>query len=59
MVKQQFKAITEQSASKGFCEDSSSPRKITASTTYGTCRERLSPFGGLLGLIKFLDLLKF
>ena len=35
MVKQQFKAITEQSASKGFCEDSSSPRKITASTTYG------------------------
>src|SRR5512139_1708897 len=58
MVKQQFKAITEKSASKGFCEDYSTPRKITASTPYGTCTERLSPFGGLLGLIKFLDLLK-
>ena len=59
MVKQQIKAITEPIASKGFCERPSSPRKITASTPYGTCRERLSPFGGLLGLIKFLDLLKF
>ena len=59
MVKQQFKAITEKSASKGFCDGSCRPRKITASTTFGTCTERLSPFGGLLGLIKFLDLLKF
>jgi hypothetical protein len=58
MVKQQIQAITKQSASKGFCERPSTPRKITASTTYGTCTERLSPFGGLLGLIKFLDLLK-
>jgi hypothetical protein len=58
MVKQQINTITEASASKGFCEGSCIPRKITASTTYGTCTERLSPFGGLLGLIKFLDLLK-
>jgi hypothetical protein len=33
------------------------PRKITASTDYDTCSERLSPFGGLLALIKFLDLI--
>jgi hypothetical protein len=58
MVKQRVKAITEETDSKGFCERCSTPRKITASTTFGTCRERLSPFGGLLGLIKFLDLLK-
>jgi hypothetical protein len=59
MVKQRVKAITKGSVSKGFCERSCTPRKITASTTYGTCTERLSPFGGLLGFIKFLDLLKF
>jgi hypothetical protein len=35
------------------------PRKITASTGYETCSERLSPFGGLLALIKFLDLMRF
>ena len=59
MVKKRCKAITQDCASKGFCAGSASPRKITASTRYGTCRERLSPFGGLLGLIKFLDLLRF
>jgi hypothetical protein len=59
MVKRQCKGITQDCASKGFCEGSTKPRKISASTLYGTCRERLSPFGGLLGLIKFLDLLRF
>lgn len=59
MVKQQINAITKGSARKGFCKGSSSPRKITASTAYGTCTERLTPFGGILGLIKFLDLLRF
>ena len=59
MVKKRLKAITKEGASKGFCERPSTPRKITASTPYGTCTERLSPFGGLLGLIKFLDLLRF
>jgi len=33
--------------------------KIGSSTAYDYCRERLSPFGGLLGLVKFLDLVKF
>jgi hypothetical protein len=31
-------------------------RKINSSTQYETCTEQLSPFGGLLALIKFLDL---
>jgi hypothetical protein len=33
--------------------------KINASTLYETCSEQLSPFGGLLAVIKFLDLLGF
>jgi hypothetical protein len=33
--------------------------KINASTLYETCSEQLSPFGGLLAMIKFLDLLGF
>ncbi len=28
-------------------------------THYGACSERLTVFGGLLALVKFLDLLKF
>ena len=34
-------------------------KKISASTQYDTCSEQLSPFGGLLPLIKFLDLVDF
>lgn len=33
--------------------------KIGASTGYDYCRDRLSPFGGLLGLEKFMELVKF
>ena len=32
---------------------------ITPETTYGECSERLTAFGGLLALVKFLDLIKF
>ena len=59
MVKKRSKGITQDCSSKGFCAESAGSRKISASTLYGTCTERLSPFGGLLGLIKFLDLLRF
>ena len=34
-------------------------RKINASTAYDTCTEQLSPFGGVLPLIKFFDLIGF
>jgi hypothetical protein len=33
--------------------------RITADTYYGECSERLTAFGGLLALVKFLDLLGF
>ena len=59
MVKVKDICITENGAGKGFWEEPCTPRKITASTPFGTCKERLSPFGGLLGLIKLLDALKF
>ena len=59
MVKKRKKNITKRRYSKGFSKKSSKTRKIKASTAYGICRERLSPFGGLLALIKFLDLVKF
>lgn len=54
MAKRRIKSITEDRAGEGFCEGSSILRKITASTIYGTCTERLSPFGDLWGSIKFL-----
>ena len=33
--------------------------KITAETPYGECSERLTAFGGLLALAKFMDLIQF
>ena len=59
MVKKRKKDNTKRPISKGCREGSSEARKIKASTAYGTCSERLSPFGWLLALIKFLDLIKF
>jgi hypothetical protein len=44
---------------KGFKANNARARKINASTPYETCSEQLSPFGGLLPLIKFLDLVDF
>ena len=32
---------------------------ITPDTPYGECSERLTAFGGLLALVKFLDLIGF
>jgi hypothetical protein len=34
-------------------------RKINSYTAYETCTEQLSPFGDLLALIKFFDLINF
>jgi len=59
MVIKQNNSNTKSLNSKGSRAYDSRARKINASTTYETCTEQLSPFGGLLGLIKFLDLLKF
>ncbi len=56
MVKRRNKDSRKSFGSKRFNEDFPGARKINASTAYGTCSEQLSPFGGLLGLVKFLDL---
>ena len=57
MVKQQKKNNRKKQSSKGFTANSAKARKINASTEYETCDEQLSPFGGLLAVIKFFDLL--
>ena len=59
MVKRRKKGTRKKRNSKGIPDISSDPRKIAASTGYGTCTELLSPFGGILALIKFLDLIRF
>jgi hypothetical protein len=59
MVKTQNDHITKKLEGKGFEERAPRARKIDASTPYETCTEQISPFGGLLGLIKFLDLIDF
>ena len=59
MVKQRKKYNRKSRNSKGFNKDHADARKINASTGYETCTEQLSPFGGLLALIKFLDLIGF
>ena len=59
MVKQRKKSNKKRRNGKGFKANGAKARKINASTAYETCTEQLSPFGGLLPLIKFLDLIKF
>ena len=49
----------EKGYSKGSETEAKRARKINASTDFETCTEQLSPFGGLLGLIKFFDLIEF
>ena len=44
---------------KGSIKSRSRANKINASTPYETCSEQLSPFGGLLAMIKFFDLIGF
>jgi hypothetical protein len=59
MVKRQKRNTTKKPVSKADKKDSPEARKISASTHYETCSEQLSPFGGTLALIKFIDLIKF
>jgi hypothetical protein len=59
MVKKRNKDIRKRGVSKRYNESCGRARKINASTAYETCSEQLSPFGGLLGLVKLLDLFDF
>lgn len=58
MVKKQKNYITKSLISKDSEEKEQRARKINASTVFETCTEQITPFGGLLGLIKFLDLIQ-
>jgi len=57
MVKQRRKNNKKRRNRKGFKANGAEARKIHASTVFETCTEQLSPFGGLLPLIKFFDLI--
>jgi hypothetical protein len=59
MVKRQKNSTSKNRIRKGFCKNRAKARKINACTPYETCSEQLSPFGGLLALIKFFDLVNF
>jgi len=59
MVKQRKKYSKKKRIGKGFKKNTAKARKINASTPVETCSEQLSPFGGLLALVKFFDLVKF
>ncbi len=59
MVKRRKKNNRKNCNRKGFCKNGAKARKINASTPFETCTEQLSPFGGLLALIKFFDLVNF
>jgi Transposase DDE domain group 1 len=57
--KNRTKQTKEQDRKSTDNEQSLRVVKITAQTPYGECSERLTAFGGLLALVKFLDLLGF
>jgi hypothetical protein len=59
MVKGQIKDNAGRLINQGENECSVKAAKIGPSTAYKYCSERLSPFGGLLGLIKFMDVVEF
>lgn len=49
------KPVKNQEANKKHCR----PTKIGANTPFETCVEQLSAFGGVLGFLKFLELVRF
>lgn len=59
MVKSQEKDSSGRLINQGKNECPMKATKIGPSTAYEYCRERLSPFGGLLGLVKFMDAVEF
>jgi len=59
MVKSNKSKKRKNRKAKGFRDTPARSKKINASTPYDTCTEQLSPFGGVLPLIKFLDLIDF
>ena len=59
MVKSSKSKKRKNRNNKGFRKSAAKARKINASTPHETCTEQISPFGGLLAMIKFFDLIDF
>jgi hypothetical protein len=59
LVKNEKKSSKNSPENQGPDANPSKAIKIGPNTKFDTCQERLSPFGGLLGLLKFLDLFRF
>ncbi|GAX60618.1 Zn-dependent protease [Candidatus Scalindua japonica] len=59
MVKRRNKSNAKVITNQGETGYTAKAGKIGATTPYGYCSERRSPFGGLLGLVKFFDLIRF
>ncbi len=59
MVKKQNKRNRKRHNNKGSRSKRTKATNINASTKYDTCKEKISTFGGLLAMIKFLDLMNF
>jgi hypothetical protein len=59
MEKKRNQGSKKNISGKEFCEKRPKYRKISPSMAYETCSEQLIPFGWLLALIKFFDLVGF
>jgi Transposase DDE domain group 1 len=59
MAKRRKNNIRKTRRGKGFTKKLVKAKKINASTRIETCDESLSPFGGLLAVVKFLELVQF
>lgn len=57
MVKEQNKRSGKRQENQGKAECTAKASKIGHSTPYDYCSERLSAYGGLLGLVKFMELI--
>ena len=57
--KSKVKKASKQGRRKAKKTESNRTARITPETRYGQCSERLSGFGGVLPLVKFLDLIGF
>ena len=55
MVKTKKSDFSKNRNTKGFNANGARAKKINASTAYNTCSEQLSPFGGLLPLMRPCD----
>jgi len=59
MVKSKKENTLGKATGQGFLQTSGRPAEIKAGTSYEFCDTRMTAFGGLLALVKFIDLVKF